>query len=723
MESLQLRRDELKNVTQTRIQESAASINEEIRYIANRCSTLKGHMTKISKEKLPSRVERPQIYECVDKIAQLEKALAYLKALKFVKESSERIEANLESGLNSEAIDLYHLLVKLQQSYMISTECINFRNYFDSTIQHWGTCLKNTFTRDFEKLLDAFGWPSNIATSTPTLETHEKFHKTIRNMVRISVSITDSKTVIEDKPSLVTDFKEPLLPVHVMVQPLKKRFKYHFFANKITSDPKRPEWYFTQIKIWARELIPFIRTHLEPMVSEAHLSCVADFLSSLSEILILKADSQLTAASGTDQVDDTVFARILEESIIYENEVSTFLGEDLIDKKIYIPPFVSTLFSQPHVLQRWLAIERKACLEKLDEIFSSPTAWDRAVESEPAEVVDLFMAVLRFVTDRFAHLQEQSQKVLFLQLLVDMIDDFRVRCLQTWKSRRQIEADYKDGVLIDYIIADTLHSVQKTIESWEDLPFFATMSFFLDNSEDYISPLAYGDSVHQPIKQRVEEVEDNQLLELPVHARDDPSLFTFDGDLFRSGEPKDEEPGARIGSPSQGVFSHVLKLYECLNEDILRKWCTSVISKLRSDIKIYSRRKWHIFPPDGFEENGETLSEGLLNVVQRLKALSKGILSGMNSEVAQIWLKRLAIQFDEMIMETLVYSNRFTPVGINSALRIWEMPLGRAILLYDALTDPSTSFEFQEDTLAELELSLRPSDIIKLLKSRTDINF
>ena len=130
--------------------------------------------------------------------------------------------------------------------------------------------------------------------------------------------------------------------------------------------------------------------------------------------------------------------------------------------------------------------------------------------------------------------------------------------------------------------------------------------------------------------------------------RDDPSVFTFDGDIFRQAL-KEEDRGAQIGSPYQGLFSNVLKLYECLGEDILRKWCRTAVEKLRVDIMPkYAKRKWHTFPPDGFEENGATVSEGLLDAIQRLKALSKGVATGMNPEVAQLWLKRLAIQFDEV---------------------------------------------------------------------------
>jgi len=111
-----------------------------------------------------------------------------------------------------------------------------------------------------------------------------------------------------------------------------------------------------------------------------------------------------------------------------------------------------------------------ACLEKLDEIFASPTKWKRPIMPGPAEIVDLFVAILRCVTDRFAHLQQPGHKLQFLKLLLDLIDDFRIRCLQTWKSSNEFDEVTSEDVLIDYVIADSLIHVQNVVESWEDLP-------------------------------------------------------------------------------------------------------------------------------------------------------------------------------------------------------------------------------------------------------------
>jgi hypothetical protein len=103
-------------------------------------------------------------------------------------------------------------------------------------------------------------------------------------------------------------------------------------------------------------------------------------------------------------------------------------------------------------------------------MFSSPSAWNRPVIPGPPEIVDLFFAVIRCVTDRFAHLQQPGHRVEFLQLLLELLDDFHVRCLQMWQSRTEFEDFLSKDILIDYIIADTLHYAFLTLQEWEDLP-------------------------------------------------------------------------------------------------------------------------------------------------------------------------------------------------------------------------------------------------------------
>lgn len=76
------------------------------------------------------------------------------------------------------------------------------------------------FYRDFEKLLEVFGWPMSIKTANPTLEAHDKFHRTIRNLFRISSSV---KSKFKGSPlveSSVFNDEDPLLPIGVKYEML-----------------------------------------------------------------------------------------------------------------------------------------------------------------------------------------------------------------------------------------------------------------------------------------------------------------------------------------------------------------------------------------------------------------------------------------------------------------------------------------------------------------------
>lgn len=68
--------------------------------------------------------------------------------------------------------------------------------------------------RDFIELLEAFGWPMRLKLATPTLEVHEKFHRAILNLSKISYNVSTSGASTSET-STIEGFPEPLLPVKV----------------------------------------------------------------------------------------------------------------------------------------------------------------------------------------------------------------------------------------------------------------------------------------------------------------------------------------------------------------------------------------------------------------------------------------------------------------------------------------------------------------------------
>lgn len=81
----------------------------------------------------------------------------------------------------------------------------------------------------------------------------------------------------------------------------------------------------------------------------------------------------------------------------------------------------------------------------------------------PTEVAELFSMMLGFMVDRFAHLCQPGQKIQFVQLLVEILDDFRIRCIQVWHSKGDIDN-------LNVVVAETLGYVHEILKNWEELP-------------------------------------------------------------------------------------------------------------------------------------------------------------------------------------------------------------------------------------------------------------
>ncbi|ODN01476.1 RAD50-interacting protein 1 [Orchesella cincta] len=725
-DALQERKQEIENQVKELSVVKHQEIHEQLEKLQTSFSALKLQLNKLKREKLPSKFEQPQFYENVETIDTLSKGNAYFTVMNFIKTTSEEIDANLENELETEAIKLFYRLKSVKQLYIEDTSCNYLKDYCSKITAYWEARLQEKVVGDFEKLLELFGWPMSIKTASPTLEAHEKFRKTIRNILRVSSSVKREKSSPLVESSVFND-EEPLLPVGVMMKPLKRRFKYHFFNNKVTGDSSKPEWYFCQIKKWMRELTPFIRTHLEPFsVTETKVSSVVEFVRSLTEMLLVKVDSQLSSEEG---VDDEIFAKILEESIVYENEVREFINDDMRKCPTYIPKFVSTIYSQPSLLQRWLAIEKQACLQKLDEMFASPTAWNRAAAPGPAEIVDLFIAVIRFVIERFSYLEQPGHKLQFIQLIVELLDDFRVRCLQTWQSKCEHGYNESSSVIIDYVIADAIDRVQETLESWQDLPFFCTLTYFLENIQQEEK------KINDALKSEM-ETQSNYMIELTKRA----SIYDSRRDEFEL-----------IGDVSTGLFSSAIKLYKCLMDEIQSKWLQKMMDMIDEPLRAYAKLKWQAIEIESVQQNDEPdIDQSIIKVIQIISNVKCALKEGMEEALAIKWIKRLAGELDKHIFNIVIYQNRFSKdavlklhtdlvdgilkhfyldhvmpetffLCVLSTMRILEMNKGDAMLLYETLHDGDTIS--QESALSELKIEMKREIVVRLLRSRTDLVF
>lgn len=58
--------------------------------------------------------------------------------------------------------------------------------------------------------------------------------------------------------SLLIDFPSPSTPVALLLEPLRKRFLFHFRGTKETNRSDKPEWMFSQILAWIKDYEIFL---------------------------------------------------------------------------------------------------------------------------------------------------------------------------------------------------------------------------------------------------------------------------------------------------------------------------------------------------------------------------------------------------------------------------------------------------------------------------------
>lgn len=181
------------------------------------------------------------------------------------------------------------------------------------------------------------------------------------------------------------------------------------------------------------------------------------------------------------QYDDYNFSHTVDEALGFDKE--------LRDTYNYPPiqPGVIGILTQASIFVKWLGMEKKCkfgprlnakrylifflnsvATEKMDMILS-PSSVD-AFEPLTQDVEDLkittcgdaFITLLQTITERYEALPQPGHRLQFLDLQLDLLDDFRVRLLQL------VNAEDCNNVVESSIpmIANTIYYIENVLVDW-----------------------------------------------------------------------------------------------------------------------------------------------------------------------------------------------------------------------------------------------------------------
>ena len=149
-------------------------------------------------------------------------------------------------------------------------------------------------------MLAKLNWPFSSSSLSYSLHDRDEVKKSFSELFNLLLKL-DPLSPPGEQGNRGKNMDDPLLyPMEQLVQPLRKRFRYHFVEERRTNSLEKvggnyrefplvrtsfglpqPEWCFTQLSSWIRSHTPFLEKLVQPLLDAAGLSQVDVVVSSI----------------------------------------------------------------------------------------------------------------------------------------------------------------------------------------------------------------------------------------------------------------------------------------------------------------------------------------------------------------------------------------------------------------------------------------------------------
>ena len=383
--------------------------------------------------------------------------------LQLVDNISTELVLATETGTPSEMVTSFSGMRELETS-LADSQCGHLKDFVSKTTNYWRLTIQRKLVTELEEALQSLGWPFVQLGDSKKLEdiTKSVSIQELQELVKTLILIQDR----DDRDDLDNeDDMSVTHPMRLMLKPLRKRFRFHFLGTKTTNNPAKPEWYTTQLTLWASLHKNFLEANIQPVYDELELSVPAKMEFGYG--LVCLAREKLEVDLPLVFPDDVLLAHNIDEAISLTRELTQQL-EYSSAQPSPLSPLTSAL-----VFSRWINMERKFAFEKLDKAVCEEGAWQSEVGDQlvPA-AAQSFLSVLLSVTERYKFLKFSEHRLQFLELQLQLLEDFRVRLVQLVRSEHQepLESNFCPIIV-------TVHHLTEVLSNWAETPFFLQLEF------------------------------------------------------------------------------------------------------------------------------------------------------------------------------------------------------------------------------------------------------
>ncbi|XP_026857994.1 RAD50-interacting protein 1 [Electrophorus electricus] len=544
----------------------------------------------------------------------LERHMKYLQCLAHIEDLSASIQQFLMTNSVWEAIGAVGSMANLDMG-LKESGCSHLQAFLRETLLFWHKILKDKLTSDFEEVLTQLHWPA-VSPPTQTLSPPANAQE-LSSQLKLLVSQLLSLQTSDDLISEMTDVRPfpgllqapPLsIPIQIMLLPLSKRFRYHFTGNRQTNSLSKPEWYLTQVLMWMGHNSSFMEEKIQPILNRAGAN--VDAKVELCRGLLSLAQEKLAHDAPRLLYDDALFCHLVDEVLQFEKELRT--------THAYPSSYPGALhiLLEEAVFQKWLSVERKMALEKVDAMLSTEGAWScqyRDItdvdELKAPDCAETFMTLLLVITERYRSLPCPQAQLSFLALQRELVDDFRIRLTQVMKeeSRQPLGARY-------CAVLNAANYISTVLSDWSDNVFFLQLQqTAVSVGEEVLGPLGATES-------------------------------------------------GRLASLEGSLFEELLALLERLRGDMLGRLWEAVMRDVKEKAQLYCRDRW-ISLPSQCDQATMSLSSSACPFLLCLRDHLLQLQQLLCLPLFQMFWQGLAERLDLFLYQDVILYNHFNEGG------------------------------------------------------------
>lgn len=564
--------------------------------------------------------------QTLSQVDTIERHVKYLRCLQHIEELSAAVQQCLMTSSVWEAIRAVDSMAALDAG-LSQSGCSHLQDFLRETLHFWHKIIKDRLASDFEKVLTQLHWPiisPPTQSLTPTANGQE-INSQLELLVTQLLALQTSDDLISQRASassqgvpsaqpassaMPPSKAAPLcLPIQIMLQPLSKRFRYHFYGNRQTNSLSKPEWYLTQVLMWMGNSSAFMEEKIQPILDRAGATISA--MVELCRGLLTLVQEKVASDASRLLYDDALFCHLVEEVLQFEKELRSNHSYPAV------LPGLLHLLLEDAILQKWLTVEKKMAVEKMDAMLSAEGAWSSQYkdisdmdELKAPDCAETFMTLLQVITERYRALPCPPAQLKFLDLQRELVDDFRIRLTQVMKeeSRCPLGARY-------CAILNAVNYISTILGDWGDNVFFLQLQ-----------------------QAAVSLGEDGVLKGLGVM-----------------------EVG-RLASLEGSLFEGLLALLDRLKGDMMGRLLEWTMREITEKAKPYSQDRWLSLPPQQ-DQSTMTLSSSACPMMLCVRDRLLNFHQVLSLSLFQLAWQGLAERLDHVLYQDVILSNHFSEGG------------------------------------------------------------